>query len=266
MLQKIKGITIIFIVFIFSFSSCSEYQKLLKSSDYVLKLEKAIEYYEDQDYLRSITLFEELLIVYKGTNKAEEIYYYYAYSHYGQKDFVLAGHYFRSFVSTFPVSEHREEAEYLSAYCYYLDSPSSSLDQTYTRKAIEEMQAFINAHSESERISEANDIIDKLYGKLEEKSYNSAKLYYDLGYYKAAITALENSLKEYPDSKFREETKYLKLESNFLLASNSIKSKQEERFQSTITEFKQFKTQFPESEKMEDAQKIYDKSLKMIDD
>ncbi len=40
--------------------------------------------------------------------------------------------------------------------------------------------------------------------------------------YKAAVTALTNSLKEYSDSKYREEMMFLKLNSLFLYAENSF--------------------------------------------
>lgn len=260
MFQKTKGIAIILLILSFLTTSCSDYQKLLKSSDYELKYEKAKEYYEKQDYAHAITLFEELLSVYKGTKKAEEIYYYYAYCNYGQEDYILAGYYFRSFVSTFPLSEHRIEAEYLSAYCYFLDSPVPSLDQTYTLKAIEEMQIFINNHPDSEKVNEANDIIDKLYSKLERKSYESARLYYDLSNYKAAIVALNTSLKDYPDSKYREEIMYLILDSSYLLATNSVASKKKERFQTAVNEYNNFTKLYPESEWTKSADKIYKKA------
>ncbi len=45
--------------------------------------------------------------------------------------------------------------------------------------------------------------------KLVEKSFISARLYYDLGYYKSAILALRNSLIEYPETRYREELMFL---------------------------------------------------------
>ncbi len=264
MFQKTKIITVIFMILMIFSASCSDYQKLLKSSDYELKYEKAKEYYDKEDYAHAITLFEELLTVYKGTAKAEEIYYYYAYCNYGQEDYILAGHYFRSFVSTFPLSKHREEAEYLSAYCYYLDSPAPSLDQTYSMKAIEEMQAFINKHPDSDKINEANEIIDKLYAKLETKSFNSAKLYYNLGNYKAAIVALQISLKEYPDTKYREEIMFLILDSKYQLAANSIKSKETERYEAALSEYKEFIKHYPDSKWTKAAYKINTKSKEAL--
>ena len=38
-----------------------------------------MQYYEKKNYIKAMSLFEELIPVYKGTDKAEEIYYYYSY-------------------------------------------------------------------------------------------------------------------------------------------------------------------------------------------
>ncbi len=234
--------------------SCSEYQKVLKSSNYDLKLEKANEYFVEQEYAKAIALYDELLTIYKGTAQSEDIYFSYSYCHFHTKDYLLAGHYFSSFANTFPNSPKAEEAEYMAAYCYYKDSPPSSLDQTFTMKAITEMQAFINRHPGSERVKEANEIIDRLRSKLEDKSFQSAKLYYDLGDYKASIAALKNSLNEYPDSRHREEISFLILKSSYLLAANSIEEKKLERYKNTEKEYYTFVAAFPDSFYLNEAQ------------
>ena len=56
-------------------SSCSDYQKILKSSDYDLKLKTALELYENKDYARAESLFEELIRIYNGQEEAEQIFY-----------------------------------------------------------------------------------------------------------------------------------------------------------------------------------------------
>ncbi|HLW06402.1 MAG TPA: CDC27 family protein, partial [Marinilabiliaceae bacterium] len=73
------------------FSSCSEYQKLLKSKDYDLKYEKALVYYEKGDYTRASTLFSELISIYRGTEKSETSHYIYAECLYGMHDYMMAG-------------------------------------------------------------------------------------------------------------------------------------------------------------------------------
>lgn len=258
------SILIIISIAMFIIPACSEYQKILKSSDFDAKYEKAIEYYLDEDYYRAQTLLEELLIIYKGTNKAEEVYYYYAYSYYYLDDYILASYHFKILAKTYPNSKYAEECSFLSAYCHYLNSPNPNLDQTDTYSAIESLQLFINKFSESERKDTCNYLIDKLRLKLETKSYNNAKLYYRLGDYKAAITTIKTSLNDFPDSEFREELVFLLLKSNFLLAENSIRKKQSERYQSTVNEYYAFIDEFPENERVKEAEKMYEQSIKKL--
>jgi len=242
-------------------SSCGEYQKLLKSSDYDLKYEKAMEYYDAEDYIRASTLLEELMSVYKGTETAEEVYYRYAYTYYYQRDYIMAGYYFRQFVTIFPASKYADECAFMNAYCYYESSPDPSLDQTNTVKAIDELQIFINKHPMSPRVEECNELIDELNDKLVQKSFNSARLYYDLEEYKASITALTNSLQQYPDTRYREELLYLILRSSYELARNSVVQKIRERYEETTEAYFKLVDEFPETKYLKEAERIYQAAL-----
>lgn len=244
--------------------SCSEYQKILKSSDYNKKYDKALELYNEKDYFRAHTLFEELLSVYKGTDRAEEIYYYYAYCFYGENDFMMAGYHFKNYIQTYPFGKRKEECHYLAAYCYYLNSPEYTLDQSYTVKAIEELQLFINRYPKSDKIADANNLIDKLRNKLESKSFHNAKLYYDIGDYKASIQSLKSSIREFPDSDYREEILFLILKSNYLLAQNSIIAKKSERFQKTLGEYDALIVEFPDSRFKKEADRILENTKKQL--
>jgi len=257
--MKIKSniIVLTLIISIFVISSCSEYQKLLKSNDYEKKFEKAKMYYSKKDYPRTLTLLEELLSIYKGTSKAEEIYFLYSYCYYYQENYILAGFYFQDFARTYPNSAHNEEAEFMGAYCYYLDSPDFSLDQENTVKAIQELQLFINRHPASERINEANNLIDKLRYKLESKAFYNSRLYFDMGDYKAALISFGNALKDFPDTRYREEIMFIMLEASYLLATNSITEKKNERLQAAIENYHVFRNEFPSSKMMNEADKIF---------
>lgn len=244
--------------------SCSKYQQLLKSTDLGHKYEMAVQYYNDKEYYKAFPLFEELITLYKGTAKGEEVYYYYAYCNYYLDDYILAGYYFKNFSKTYPNSKHAEECQYMNAYCYYLNSPIPSLDQTNTYKAIEEMQLFINAYSQSDRIAKCNELIDELRDKLETKTYRNSKLYYNLSEYKAAIVAFNTTLKEFPDTKYKEDIVFLILKSNYLLASNSVESKKEERLKLAVEAYNTFIEEYPNSDYAKEAESIYENSLKRI--
>ena len=258
MFEKMKRF-IPLILLIVIVSSC-KYEKLLKSRDYRLKYDKALEYYAEEDYMRAEGLFEQLKPVLKGTIQADTVFFYGAYCSYYQKNYLLAAHYFNEFKNAFGNSKFAEESEFMSTYCTYLQTPRSSLDQTYTYQAISGLSIYMSRYPNSERLGECIRIIDDLRNKLVDKSFQSAKLYYELGSYKAAIIALNISLDDFPETKYREEIMYLILRSKFLLAENSVPDKKIERYQSTVDEYYSFLDEFPESGYMEDATGMFNSS------
>ncbi len=219
----------------------------MKNPDNDVKYEAAIDYYNKGDYYRAIQLFDQLIAVYRGTDKLEDLNYYYAYCHYHQEDYLLASYYFKRYAQNFPNSPKAEECLFMNAYCYYLDSPKYSLDQTNTYEAIKEMQLFINMFPESERIDECNNIMDELRSKLEMKATEIGIQYFKTRQYKAAITALENVLEDYPDTKNREYILYYIMKSFFHFAQNSIDHKQAERYQQAVELYNDIVYLFPET-------------------
>jgi outer membrane protein assembly factor BamD len=237
--------------------SCGKYNKILKSSDYELKFTKAIEYYNKGNYTASLTLFEELIPVFKGTEKAEQVYYYYSYCNYYLGDYALAGFHFRTFSRAFHNSIHAEECAYMNAYCYYLSSPRYSLDQSDTKNAIQELQNYVNEYPESPRLDTCNILIDKLRGKLQRKAYEIAKAYYFRSDWKAAVPAFENFVKDFPESNKIEEIEFLTVKSWFLMAKNSIESKKAERIEKSIESYLKFVDLHPQSPYLKEAEGIY---------
>ena len=55
----------------FFITSCTEYQKLRKTSDWQPKYEAAMKYYEKKDFARAIGLFDDILPIIRGTKEAE---------------------------------------------------------------------------------------------------------------------------------------------------------------------------------------------------
>jgi outer membrane protein assembly factor BamD len=253
-----------FILIALIITSCSGYERLLKSTDYELKYRKAIEYYQKEEYVRASTLFDQIASIFRGTNRADSVYYFQAMSYFYQNDYILAGHYLDNFVKTFGNSDFTEEATFNRAYCYYLNSPRSSLDQTNTVQAIQALQLFLIKYPNNKRKQECLDLIKELQDKLVEKSYMSARLYFDLEDYKASIVALNTSLIEYPESKFREEIMFLILKSSYLLAFNSVDKKKKERYQATVDEYYSFMSEFPDSKYRKEADRIYKNSAEFL--
>ncbi|PRZ00916.1 outer membrane protein assembly factor BamD [Marinilabilia salmonicolor] len=251
-------------------ASCSEYQKILKSTDYDLKYEKALEYYEEGDYMRASTLLQELISVFMGTARAEEAHYKYANSLYKMRDYISSVHFFREFVKKYPNSEYAEESQFMVGANYYQMSPKPRLDQTDTQNAIESLELFLSLYPQSEMADEAVVMIEEMEEKLVYKSYLSAKLYYHLGTYmgnnyQSAVITARNSLDEFPDTEHREELSFLILDSLFIQATNSVKEKEEDRLRRTLDEYYAFINEFPESSYMKEANKIFEDVTSMLE-
>ncbi len=244
---------------VFLFASCEawRFNRLTKSSDFEKKLVKANEYYNKENYVKAYQLYEELIPIYKGTDKAEEIYYYYAYCNFHQGDYLMSQYHFKNFTRQFPSSKHTEECHFMNAFCYYLSSPYYTLDQTDTKSAIKEFQSFVDNYPESTRIDSANALVDKLRQKLENKDYDIMKQYFKLSDYKAAIAAGKNFIKEFPDSKYVEEAYYIIIDSYYFLAINSIPSKKMERLNGAIDNYLKFVDLYPQSKFLNKVEGIY---------
>jgi outer membrane protein assembly factor BamD len=255
----LKKWSLIFVLLSLIQLGCSKYQKILKSSDTELKYNAAIAYYEDEKYERAMPLFEELIPLFRGTERSEKVYYMYAYCNFNENLLYGAAYHFKKFSITFPNSSHAEEALFMNGYSLYLLSPIATLDQTETYNAINSLQLFINTFPKNELVDSSNVLMDRLRGKLEQKSYLNSKQYYKIFDYKAAIVALNNTLKDYPETNHREEIAFLILKSHYLLSENSVKAKKLERIRNTIEAYYTFVDSYKESKYLKEAEHIFTK-------
>jgi outer membrane protein assembly factor BamD len=241
-------------ILVIALGSCkSKYEKLKASNDNAKKYSEAIKLYNKREYTKALGLFDDLTVRYRGHEGAEDLFYYYAYANYKLKDYTAAGYHFKQFADTYPSSPRTEECRFMYAYCLYLDSPIYSLDQTNTSKAIDGLQLFINLYPKSDRVAEASKLIQTLRDKLEGKSYANAKLYLTIGDFQAAVIAFNNTLRDYPDTKYAEELEYLTIEAQYQYALHSSELLQEERFGLAMTYADQFTEKYPKSKFLSDV-------------
>jgi outer membrane protein assembly factor BamD len=268
MLKNKLNITIsILLVVIIAFAGCkSKYEKLRASSDTAKKYREAIRLYDKKDYNKALGLFDDLVQKYRGTAEAEDLSYYFAYTNYKMRDYVNARYHFKNFADTYGSSPKAEECRFMAAYCFYLESPSFSLDQENTIKAIEALQLFINLYPKSDRVTEASKLISNLRGKLEMKSFANAKLFLEIGDYKSAVIAFRNSASDFPDTKYAEEMEFLTVKAQALYAKASLEIKQEERYNEAINLFAEFAKNYPSSKFLKEGEDIVKNSEKAIID
>jgi len=193
----------------------------------------------------------------KGTKDLEKIYYFHAYALYAQRNYLLSEFYFKNFHEFYPNSMFAEDALFMVAFNNYELSPKDNLDQTYTNKAVELFQVFINTYPENIKVKDANDLIDELRDKMEAKAFKNAKLYYDLEQYKAAALAFNNLLDQYPDTQLRDQAMVYIIKSNYDYAKNSIEAKKVERFENTMQLYERFANKISDVALLKEVEKLY---------
>lgn len=235
---------------------CSGMNALLKSGQPDRIYAKALEYYEKEKWQRASTLFEGAQHYYIGTQREDSISYFNARCKFKGRDYDTASELLDEFRRKFGRSAFIEEAEGMYAMCFYYLAPGPSRDQTLTSQALIAIDEFMSHHPESRYTDDFLKIREELTGRLQEKAYLNAYTYYKIGRYKSAITALKNALKEYPESRRREEIMYLIVDASYRFASNSIASKQTDRYLAMLDSYLSFKEAYPESAHIKEAERM----------
>jgi len=255
---------IIFFVSIVFITSCSKFRKIEKSEDWRVKYEAGLNYFAKKDYYHSSILFESILPIVRGLPEGEKVEFNLAYCQYNEKLYLLASDQFKTFYETYGRSAMAQEANFMYAYSLYASSPDHNKDQSSSIEAMNAMQNFLNRYPGSEFMNKAIEVITVSQQKLEKKGFENARQYIKLKMYGAAVIAFDDFKKNFPDSKYLEESAYLKVQAEYELAKVSIPSKQLERFANTVDYYKELVDNFPNSNFLKDAQRYYSESLSQV--
>lgn len=243
-------------------TSCSDYNKVLKSDDYGDKFDMANYLYDSvgspSSKVRSIALYEQIYQRSPKQGEGELAYFRIGKAYYESGDYYMGGYYLSQFSQRFPYSPKAEESTFLSAMCSVHNSPEWSLDQLETDVAINNLQQFVDRYPNSSLIDSCNNIIDGLRFKLETKAYEGVALYSKTENFMAAESSALTFLDDYPMSVFKEDVHYLLVMNSYYLAKNSIDTKKKERIEQTIERYSTFVAAFPNSR--------YVKPLSLYDD
>ena len=252
------------------FCSCGEYNRILKSSDIDEKYEYAKVYYDKGKYNKAATLLSECAQIYRGTEEAETSKWLLAMSYFKQKDYLSAGEYFARYVNEFPRGKHAMEARFNVAYGDYMDSPDARLDQEVTRRAIKEIDQFIEMYPNSALSDSAAVMRLELTDKLCYKEYLSAKLYLNLGTYmgnnyEAAVITARNAQNEYPYSKYREDLAYIIFKARYEAAIYSVAEKEEDRLRDAYDEYYTFINDYPDGKYSKEVELLFGRVQKRLE-
>lgn len=205
---RIIFLALIGILFVYGCSGSVDTSKLNAEEyyNYVLKL------YNEEEYETAVADFQNFLLQYSGSAFSDDAQFYLGMTYYKRRQYLLAAYEFSKLIRNIPASPFVPESQFMLADSYYELSPPYQLDQAYTKKAIEEFQAFIDFFPANSKVEEAEKKIKSLTEKLAEKDYMSAVVYEKMEYARAAIKYYAAVADAYHDTKFAPTSLYKKIQ------------------------------------------------------
>jgi len=259
-----KKLSYILFVFGVLLTACKS-PRLVNPGDPInVTYQKGIDKYEEGDYGDAAEIFESVTRLGRGTNFAQDAQFYLAESYYNQKRFILSEAEYDRFVSFYPRDERRAEADFKKAMSLYHQSPRYRLDQTATRRAIEEFQLFNSRYPNSELVIESAEKINELRSKLARKYYESAEFYLRTEQYKAATIYYDLVIDRYPESSWAEDALVKQIQTYVDFASKSVITRQVERYNVAISNYEKYIQLFPQGEGRAEAESLRDAAEKGI--
>ena len=210
------------------------------------KLDYAKSLYNDEDYLEALNEFQSLILQYPGSSIIDDAQYYLAMTRFKRGEYIMSAYEFSRLVKNMPASQYLPDAQFMLAESYYMLSPDYSLDQKYTKKSIEEFQAFIDFFPTNPKVTEAEKKISEMNEKLAHKEYNSANIYDKMDYYTASLIYYSDVIETYHDTKYAPLAMYDKIK--ILIDKN--------RNDEALAEMTKFLEKYPDDSNFKEIQKL----------
>jgi len=235
-------------------SSCSTKNAIKPGDSLEVAFAKAKALYEKERYGDAARAFETVLSLGRGSDTAREAQYLLAESYFKNKEYLIAASEYRRYITFYPRSELRIEADFMEAYSYYKISPRYKLDQTDTERAITLFRVFIGRYPDSEKSAEAVALLDEMRNKLALKSIQAANMYFNLKLYNSAAMYYQITVDTYPETAYAEEAMSKRILSFANYADMSIDARQAERFQMAIDAYETYIQLFPNGKNRSNAE------------
>ncbi|MFI3289425.1 MAG: outer membrane protein assembly factor BamD [Rikenellaceae bacterium] len=247
------------------FAGCSTTYKVIQRGDADEIYNLALEKYEAEEWNKAAKLFTYVSSYYEGTNRDDSIKFFNARSLFKSSSYEIAAESLDEFRRQYGRSIFLEDAEGMFTLCYYYMAPGPTRDSAMITNAIMVINEFLSRYPNSAQAGVFTELREELIARLHEKSFANAYTYYKTEYYKSAIIAFKNALREYPDSKYREQISYYTVASAYELATKSVMSKKEDRFLDMIDSYYTFIAAYPESEYRDEVDRMLKKANNYID-
>lgn len=264
-------ITVFLLAFLVTDAGCGAafgkgMNKLLKSKNTEQIYQAALDSYRNKKFRNATVYFEAVYNDLYSSDRADTILFYTAKSYYNQGMYDLAADGFDQYRKAFSRRPFSEEAEFLLPMCWYHLSRPAERDQTETHKAITTFNEYLNRHPQSIKAEDIKRMLEELQNKLYEKEFINASLYFKLQRYPASVAALRYSLKDMPETPYRETMMYLICKSWYNYAKNSIPARKLDRYMKMVDSYYNFKSDYPDSKSyLKDLDKMFREAKSYVD-
>ncbi|MBI5645804.1 MAG: outer membrane protein assembly factor BamD [Ignavibacteriae bacterium] len=167
--------------------------------------------YADEDYFDAIQHFEVIRLQYPTSPVADSARFFMGMSRFNREEYILASYEFSQIgqVSSSPALQ--TEAQYMYARCYVELSPKAALDQTYTMRAIDALQTFIETNPKHPKAADAEKDMLGLINRLAEKEYRTGLLYMKLENARAAEVYFDTVIDKYYSTEYVDDAAAMKI-------------------------------------------------------
>ncbi|HXG39070.1 MAG TPA: outer membrane protein assembly factor BamD [Bacteroidota bacterium] len=244
---------ILIVSLVLTVGACSS-EELIEQLSPQARFDLAMKYFQEGDYVEAEKEFRVVVLQFQGTALADDAQFYLGECQYMREQFILAAYEYEVLLRTMPTSEYVPRARFRRAMCYYNQSRESYRDQTETKKAIDEFQAFLEYHPTDTLAHEAAAKIQELNTKLAKKEFDNGVLYMKMESYRAAIIYFDLVLERFHDTPYAEEAQLKKAEA-FLLRKRPSEA---------LAEIDRYLQRYPNGNHRGEAQKLRETILTQL--
>lgn len=187
------------------FGGCSSSGEKINTDDPNKAFEIAKRKFDRGDYVSAIEDFSLIKVMFPGTDVIEKAQFYTAESYFNQKEYLLAAYEYDNFLKSHPLSAFLPQARYKLALTYYNLSPKYSLDQEFTRQAINEFLGYIEQFPQDKNIHNAEEKVKELRNKLAYKDLVTAENYMKLDNNRSAAVYFQSVYDNYLESDYADD-------------------------------------------------------------
>ena len=289
----IYGALLLLALFCVSMIGCGGKQSLSNLSAREL-FDLGKEKYDDGDYFRATEIFQSVIYDFPGETLIDTAQYYLALSYYGNDDYILGRVEFIRLINYYPASVFAPHSVFMRAVCLFEGAPEHhALDQTEVYESITEFEDFIIDFPESGLLPDVHAYLNKARSRLAKKDYDAGIVYFRMHAYKAARIYFQKVIDEFTttaiagsalyylgemdletgmyDDAARRFDSFLKLHKDHEFVPKAIEKQAEAAFmaakvhydngdmEAARTALKKFMTDYPDSDPVDDANKLVKK-------